>query len=145
MSKTVNLLQSRRTFLLAYSSTPVRSVTLAGVSDFSRCYCVIFYAEHNGMYRHTGWLRTGGGLQTLSTFSLEMFMKRSRAMPMKEYYLLLILKYLINDFIAFAPSKSHPYSTKQDFCRVSYLKSTPYVLSQNNIFITPYGLYLFFL
>ena len=61
------------------------------------------------MFRHTGRSRTGSRLQALATSSLEMFTELSTAILVKECYLLVIPKYLNNDFIAFAHSKSHPY------------------------------------
>ena len=74
------------------------------------------------MYRHTGRLRTGARLRALATSSLEMFTELSTAILAKKCYLLVIPKYLNNDFIAFAHSKSHPYLTDKPYFHKTTLK-----------------------
>ena len=56
------------------------------------------------------------------TSSLEMFTELSTAILVKECYLLVIPKYLNNDFIAFAHSKSHPYLTDKPYFHKTTLR-----------------------
>ena len=74
------------------------------------------------MYRHTGRLRTGPRLRALAILPLEMFTELTTVIIAKECYLLVIPKYLNNDFIAFAHSKSHPYLTDKSYFHKTTLK-----------------------